>query len=49
MDYIPTTQRAGGMETNYSSKWYEGMTTRNDESVICERIGSADYIEKEGF
>jgi len=47
MDYIPTTQRAGRMETNYSSKWYEGMTTRGKESVICERIGSADYIEKE--
>ncbi|MEA2045956.1 MAG: hypothetical protein U9N48_05475 [Euryarchaeota archaeon] len=47
MDYIPTAQRAGGMETNYSSKWYEGMTTKGKESVICERIGSADYIEKE--
>jgi len=47
MDYIPTAQRAGGVETNYSSKWYEGMATRGKGSVICERIDSADHIEKE--
>jgi large repetitive protein len=49
MTYAPNNLTAGGLKTNYSSKWHEEMWTRNPDigAIISERISSADNLKKE--
>jgi len=38
-----------GMAANYTSKWYEGMWSKTDKSLISESFSSLDRMKKETY
>ncbi|MCQ8902473.1 MAG: SpaA isopeptide-forming pilin-related protein [Methanothrix sp.] len=38
-----------GMAVNYTGKWYEGMWSKTEKSLISESFSSLDYMKKETY